>query len=267
MKRTAVALGVVGGLAGACLGQLQLRSRSYVFMVQDTRDAVYYLRAFDESGAMYSEVRLNVGRLPTYTGFAVMDGRAFATTYDYRTVVEFDPVSGEQVASFAADPGEIVIGLDTDQEQLFVNGFNEWTSVYSPDGLFAENLPKPDTFTGGGLLAVHRGSLFYFDEQVDAIVESDRSGNVLDTIPISGFMALPDGLDYDPGTDEFLFSGHGFVWRYDRNGDIVSQITLDGFGPSFHCGFEYFPRSIPAPGGVAAAAVAGAMAIRRRRNG
>jgi len=215
---------------------------------------------------MHSEVRLNVGRLPTYTGFAVMDGRAFASTYDYRTVVEFDPISGDQVASFGADPGEIVIGLDTDQEQLFVNGFFDWTSVYTPDGLFVENLPKPDTFTGGGLLSVHGGSLFCFDEQVDAIVEADRLGNVLDTIPIGGFMALPDGLDYDPRTDEFLFSGHGFVWRYDRDGDLVSEITLDGFGPSFHCGFEYFPEAIPAPATLGALALAGAIGLRRRRS-
>ncbi len=266
--RTALAAGVcvLGALGSACFGQLHLRSRSYVFLLQDTRDAVHYLRAFDESGNMYSEVALDVGRLPTYTGFAVMDGRAFASTYDYRTVVEFDPMTGEQIASFPADPGEIVIGLDSDQDHLFVNGFTDWTAEYSPDGDLLNMFPKPDSFTGGGLLAVHRGSFFYYDEQIDTIFEADAEGNVLDTIPVTGFMAIPDGFDYDPGTDEFLFSGHGFVRRYDRDGDLVSEIVLEGFGPSFHNGFEYFPEAIPAPATLGALALAGAIGLRRRRS-
>ena len=66
--RTAIKLPVVGAcVLGAAatsgFGQLQLRARSYVFLLQDTSDAVYYLRAFDEGGTMYSEVALDVGRL------------------------------------------------------------------------------------------------------------------------------------------------------------------------------------------------------------
>jgi len=263
----AAAAGLAISASGAA-AQLQLRARSYVFLLQDTRDGVYYLRAFDDSGVLYSEVALDSGRLPTYTGFAVLDGRAFATTYDFRTVVEFDPLTGEQIASFSADPGEIVIGLDSDQTSLFVNGFTDWTAVYSPDGQLLDTLPKPDSFTGGGLLSVHGSSLFYYDEQFDTVVEADAAGNVLDTIAVSGFMAIPDGFDYDPSADEFLFSGHGVLWRFNRQGQMVSEITLDGFGPSFHNGFEYFPESIPAPATLLTPlASAGALCLRRRRNG
>ncbi|MFG0259361.1 MAG: hypothetical protein ACF8LK_03330 [Phycisphaerales bacterium JB041] len=254
LSRTfAVAAGLVASVASVAFGQLQLTPESYVFFLQDTADRGYYLRAFDSGGDLYAEVQFDVGVLPTYTGFATVGNRIFAVTYPdpHQLLVEFDSTTGELIAEHEINEPEIIIGLDSDQTNLFLNGFNEWTGEMTTSGQFLGSIDKPSSFGGGGALAIYDGSFYYYDESSHEIVEADRDGNVLDTIDMSGFRIIPDCLDYDPASDEFLLSGHGRVWRYDRQGQLLSELALTGFGSSFHVGFEYHPVPIPAPGGLA----------------
>lgn len=247
------AAGLALSVASAASGQLQLTPESYVFFLQDTSDGVYYLRAFDEAGDLYAEVEFNVGNLPTYTGFATVGNRVFAVTYPDpdQKLVEFDATTGDLLAEYDINEPEIIIGLDSDQQNLFLNGFYGWTGEMTTSGEYVGDIDKPASFGGGGALAIYDDSFFYFDEDTKEIFEADRDGNVLDIIDMSSVRLIPDCLDYDPSRDEFLLSGHGWVWRYDRQGQMLSELALTGFGSSFHMGFEFHHVPIPAPGGLA----------------
>ena len=182
-----------------------------------------------------------------------MGNRIFAVTYPdpHQTLVEFDSTTGDLLAEYDVNEPEIIIGLDSDQQNLFFNGFYDWTGEMTTSGEYLGDIDKPGSFGGGGALAIYDDSFFYFDEDTKEIIEADRDGNLLDTIDMSGVRIIPDCLDYDPSRDEFLLSGHGWVWRYDRQGQMLSELALTGFGSSFHIGFEFHHAPIPSPGGLA----------------